>query len=298
MRVGIFYQANDSEFASTILKKFSRQGLIGTAYKMGGSWEQIDGQEMSFIFSNISHFIIIPCEQSFTSRWLPFIAGFGIGGDKTVCLFLRQPGMIIPSYLSVARIFTETDKLELFVKDEANIWDKTKQIERAREALITLGLGINEENLAQRVTMGDIESVINFIHIGYSPDCVNNQGVPLICLATRNGHREIIKLLLEKGGDINLISLDRGNSPLMEAAVKGDDISVRLFLEAGANPDLVSKSGQTALMLAIGEGHDNVVSLLMEYHADIEIKDNLGMTAKKYAEIFRNERIMALLNPI
>jgi ankyrin repeat protein len=135
----------------------------------------------------------------------------------------------------------------------------------------------------------------NFLRIGYSPDTANAQGVPIVCVATRNGHKKIVELLLERGADVNVLSQDRGNSPLMEAAVRGDDLSVRRFLEAGANPNLVSKSGQTALMLAIGEGHKEIVRVLIEYRADLAIKDSLGMTARKYAEIFRHEEIVAQL---
>ena len=203
--------------------------------------------------------------------------------------------MVIPNYLKNVETFAELDPLINFMHAEADIWDKTYQIEKAREALIALGLGINEENFAQRVGAGDEISVGNFLRVGYSPDTTNAQGVPVICVATRNGHKKIVELLLQRGADVNVLSQDRGNSPLMEAAVRGDDLSVRRFLEAGANPNLISKSGQTALMLAIGEGHKEIVKVLLEYKADINIKDSLGMTARKYADIFRHEEIITQL---
>jgi hypothetical protein len=293
MRIGIFFQADDNGYAGHVLETLKRHGMPGVAYKLGRTWEQLDGEEISFNFSSISHYIIVPCPGSLHSRWLPFVAGFGLGGAKTVCLMLEDPAMRMPNYLGNADVFTDADALAEFMRGEAEIWDKTFQIERAREALIALGLGINEENFAQRVATGDEISVGNFLRIGYSPDTANAQGVPIVCVATRNGHKKIVELLLERGADVNVLSLDRGNSPLMEAAVRGDDLSVRRFLEAGANPNLVSKSGQTALMLAIGEGHKEIVRVLLEYRADLGIKDSLGMTARKYAEIFRHEEIVA-----
>jgi hypothetical protein len=295
MRIGIFFQADDSEYASFVLDTLKRNDLPGIAYKLGRTWEQLDGEEISFNFSSISHYIIIPTTFSFSSRWLPFIAGFGLGGVKSVCLVLRDPAMVLPNYLKNAEIFTEMNPLVEYMRTEVDIWDKTYQIEKAREALIALGLGINEENFAQRVAAGDEVSVGNFLRVGYSPDTANTQGVPIICVATRNGHKKIVELLLQRGADVNVLSLDRGNSPLMEAAVRGDDLSVRRFLETGANPNLISKSGQTALMLAIGEGHKDIVKILLEYKADLNIKDSLGMTARKYADIFRHEEITAQL---
>lgn len=298
MRIGIFFQADDSEFATRVLETLKQHELPGIAYKLGRTWEQLDGEEISFNFASISHYIIVPHPSSFFSRWLPFVAGFGLGGVKTVCLVLKDPAMAIPNYLKTAEIFSELLPLVDFMKNEADIWDKTYQIEKAREALIALGLGINEENFAQRIAAGDEVSVGNFLRIGYSPDTTDAKGVPIVCVATRNGHKKIVELLLERGADVNVLSQDRGNSPLMEAAVRGDEQSVRHFLEAGANPNLVSKSGQTALMLAIGEGHKDIVRVLLEYQADLDIKDSLGMTARKYADIFRHEEIIAQLEAV
>ena len=295
MRIGIFFQADDGEYANQVVDTLKQNELPGIAYKLGRTWEQLDGEEISFNFSSISHYIIIPTSSSFHSRWLPFIAGFGLGGVKTVCLMLRDQAMVVPHYLRNTEVFTELAPLVKLMKTETDIWDKTYQIEKAREALMSLGLGINEENFAQRVAAGDEVSVSNFLRIGYSPDTSNSHGVPIICVATRNGHKKIVQLLLDRDADVNVLSQDRGNSPLMEAAVRGDDTSVRHFLEAKANPNLISKSGQTALMLAIGEGHKTIVKILLEYQADANIKDSLGMTASKYAEIFRHEEIVAQL---
>ena len=295
MRIGIFFQADDSGFATEVLETLKKHELPGIAYKLGRTWEQLDGEEISFNFSSISHYVIVPDQASLRSRWLPFIAGFGLGGVKTVCLVLQDHAMALPNYLKNTEVFTDLGRLVEFMHEEADIWDKSYQIERAREALISLGLGINEENFAQRVAAGDEVSVGNFLRIGYSPDTANSQGVPIICVATRNGHKKIVELLLERGADVNVLSQDRGNSPLMEAAVRGDDVSVRRFLESGANPNLISKSGQTALMLAIGEGHTDIVKVLLEYKADPDIKDSLGMTARMYASIFRHEDIVSQL---
>lgn len=296
MHIGVFYQADDRAFAGQVLNAFKARQLSGTGYQLGPGWEGLDGQEISFNFCRISHYVIIPHAGSFRSRWLPFIAGFGLGGAKSVCVLFRDKQSSLPRYLGAAQVFREVERLVAYLHDEQDIWHKGDQIERSREHLISLGLGINEENLAARAAMGDDESVEHFLHIGYSPDTANAQGVPLICLASRNGHRTTVELLLSKRAEVNVLSQDRGNSPLMEAAVRGDELSVRHFLEAGADPNLVSKAGQTAIMLAIGEGHTEIVLMLLRYKADVDIKDSLGMTARKYAEIFQHKEILAAID--
>lgn len=295
MRTGIFFQANDGDFGDDVLREVRRNELWGSAYKLGPGWEALDGEEVTFNFTSISHFVIIPHQQSLSARWLPFVAGFGMGGSKTVCLLLREP-IDLPNYLRAAHVFHDVGRLISFLKDEANIWDRTYQIEVAREALIALGLGISEENLAERVEIGDEESVDNFLKIGYSADSKNSKGVPLVCIAARNGHRKILEMLVDRGADVNVLSQDRGNSPLMEVAVRGDESGVRKLLQHGADPNLVSKSGQTALMLAIGEGHKGIAKALMDSGADQNKVDSLGMTARKYAQIFRHEEILEILN--
>jgi len=294
VRTGVFFQAGDDVFVNQILDALRKCSLAGSGYRLGPGWETLDGEELAFNFAGISHFILIPNEVSFRSRWLSFLAGFGMGGGKVVCMVLRPGLEPVPSYLRAVHQFSDAESLCEYLREETDIWDKTYRIEKARESLIALGIGINEANLAQRVAAGDDDAVLNFLHIGYSAD-TQDQGVPVLITATRNGHRKIVDILLEHGADVNVIAQDRGNTALMEAAVRGDELSVRRFLESGADPDLQSKSGQTALMLAVGEGHKNVVKAILAYRPNIEMCDQLGMTATKYASLFRHEEILSMI---
>jgi hypothetical protein len=158
-----------------------------------------------------------------------------------------------------------------------------------------MGLGIAEDVFAGCVEEGAVDPTKNFLRIGFSPDSRDVRGVPILSLAIRNRHRELIDLLLEKGANVNAVSHDRGNSPLMEAAVRGDLGSVERLLDAGADTDLQSKNGQTSLMLAVGEGFTSVARLLLEHNADTSPVDQLGMTAGKYAELFKHTEMAELI---
>jgi hypothetical protein len=81
----------------------------------------------------------------------------------------------------------------------------------------------------------------------------------------------------------------------MDAAVAGELPLVDALLDAGAEVNLQSKNGQTALMLAVGEGQAESVRELLDRGAEIRIKDNLGMTAMKYAELFKYPAIIKML---
>jgi ankyrin repeat protein len=79
----------------------------------------------------------------------------------------------------------------------------------------------------------------------------------------------VIEALLENGADANE-ALPLGRRPLMLAARSGSVAAVRVLLERGA--DLNAKEdarGTTALMQAADQGHADVVAVLVEHGADV-----------------------------
>ncbi len=83
---------------------------------------------------------------------------------------------------------------------------------------------------------------------------------PLITAAAR-GQTNEVKVLLEKGADINATDSLRW-TPLMAAAFNGRIDTVKVLLSQGADVNLVSDEGTTALKLAKGRRHSKIVELL------------------------------------
>jgi ankyrin repeat protein len=83
---------------------------------------------------------------------------------------------------------------------------------------------------------------------------------PLIA-AARRGSIENVRLLLERGVDVNATARGSGNTALMEAVLYGRLDAVQLLLEKGADPNLSSR-GFTALSLATSRGHKKIVEAL------------------------------------
>ncbi|KAI9328920.1 ankyrin repeat-containing domain protein, partial [Zopfochytrium polystomum] len=82
----------------------------------------------------------------------------------------------------------------------------------------------------------------------------------------------ILALLLDKGGDPNVLD-ELGSPPLLTAIVEaGVPVAcVRLLLEHGANPDIVTNDPEmprTALMAAVTMKNAEIVRLLLQHGAD------------------------------
>ena len=85
-------------------------------------------------------------------------------------------------------------------------------------------------------------------------------------LAATGGHIEIVRLLLEKGADIN--ARDIKGTPLHWAASRGHLEVVRWLVENGADINARDEDGRTALHWATGNDRSiDVVGFLVEQGA-------------------------------
>ncbi|RKK27976.1 hypothetical protein BFJ66_g16403, partial [Fusarium oxysporum f. sp. cepae] len=104
-----------------------------------------------------------------------------------------------------------------------------------------------------------------------------------LMLASYYGHRVIVKLLLEKGAEIEAKDSEYGRTPLSWAAGNGHKATVKLLLENGAGVESKDEFGQTLLSWAAENGHEAVVKLLLENGAGVESKDGDGRTPLSWA---------------
>jgi ankyrin repeat protein len=114
-----------------------------------------------------------------------------------------------------------------------------------------------------------------------------------------DSNAEIIKALLQAGGDLHLTTSD-GTTPLMVAAglgratytprqPRGDrspngEEAVKVLLEAGANINAVNEADFSALHGAAYRGLNEVVQYLVEQGANIDARDFRGRTPFRLAE--------------
>jgi ankyrin repeat protein len=117
-------------------------------------------------------------------------------------------------------------------------------------------------------------------------------GFTALSFASSVGRTEIVKLLLDKGANVNVIPID-GVTPLISASSGGYVEIVKLLLDKGADVNANPNNRLTALMFALGRGNTELTKLLLDRGADVNVKNNSGQTylmiasRKGYTEIVK-----------
>ena len=104
--------------------------------------------------------------------------------------------------------------------------------------------------------------------------------------ASGNGHLEIVRLLIERGGaNVNAARTTDGATALLWASQEGHLETVRCLVErGGANVNAAATvNGCTALMSASWQGHLAIVLLLLQHGADRHALSHAGKTAHALA---------------
>ncbi|XP_069564866.1 caskin-2-like [Brachyistius frenatus] len=103
---------------------------------------------------------------------------------------------------------------------------------------------------------------------------LDSQATTPLHLAARNGHKDIIKLLLKAGIDVNRAT--KGGTSLHEAALYGKTEVVRLLLDAGINVNQHNTYNQTALdivnQFTTSKASREIKQLLREASSSLQVR--------------------------
>jgi ankyrin repeat protein len=132
---------------------------------------------------------------------------------------------------------------------------------------------------------------------GVEADSKDYDGWTPLQRAAQNGHAAVVKLLLEKGAELE--SKDKWYSykrtALSCAAENGHAAVVKLLLEEGAELELKDNKWRTPLSWAAENGHAAVVKLLLEKGAELKLKDYEGWTPLLWAARNGHAAVIKLL---
>ena len=106
------------------------------------------------------------------------------------------------------------------------------------------------------------------------------------------GQSEVVRLLLREHAAFDMEDSER-RTPLMLAALQGNNDSLRHLIQAGA--ELEHPGAVTALMMGAAEGHGNIVQQLLGAGASVDAVDPSGTTALMMAASEGHCSIMGML---
>lgn len=297
MNVAVLARPEEVGELVSVLGILQRLNVPAFGLKIRDNWDKMDKPGLSSRIQKASHLLVVANRELADEAWFVFASGFALGKSARLCLFRLEATWNPPAFLQGTPILDSLAELEEFYRIERFDWESQEQRHLARSSLLELGISTHAESLATCIAEGDLRAVELFLKAGFSSNSRNKHGVPALCLAARTKRLAVAELLLGFGADIDLQGEDRGYSALMDAAMVGSVEILEYLLSRGANPNLQSKDGQTALVIAVGRTDIPMAGLLLKAGADPEIQDKLGLSARKYAKLFNNPDLLSLFPP-
>ena len=160
----------------------------------------------------------------------------------------------------------------------------------AMEKLLEKGVHIDTRNSSGETAMriasknNDIATTRFLLDKGANPNIADAAGRSPLSRAAGEGFNALLKLLLVAPEiDVDAQKKD-GDTALRLAVCNNQTESVRLLLEAGANPNIQNTNGNTPLIRAVAQGYTEITKLLLEHGANPHIRNNDLMTAADHAK--------------
>ncbi len=129
------------------------------------------------------------------------------------------------------------------------------------------------DELLSYAEVGNLEGVKRIISDPNSQNILNLanfQGNTALMLASREGHEDIVLLLLSQNVNVNLTSAS-GKTALIYATQSGYINIVSYLIARNAYIDTQVNNGTTALLQAAGKGYESIVRMLIESGADVNL---------------------------
>ena len=153
-------------------------------------------------------------------------------------------------------------------------------------------------SLHQAVESGDLETVEKLLETSGQDVNYRDAGSSrktLLMIAAREGHKDIVDFLIQKGADATLVG-NGGWNAVLHASWQGHSRVLEKLLSSGGPLDVQEKKfGHTALAKAVLFKHPDCVSVLLEHGASLDVRGHDGKTAKELAVDKKHTDIVRLI---
>ncbi len=164
--------------------------------------------------------------------------------------------------------------------------------------LFVTQMAVDAREIFDAIQKGDLVKVKELVE--NAPDLAtvtgNNRFTPLL-FATNHNKSEIAEYLISKGANINEIFLPDyyGNTPISFAIKNGNLNLIKLLYEKGANIQFRTKLGENYLHFAAAQNKVDIAEYLIDCGIDINSTKNGGLTPLHIAVITGSKDVVELL---
>ncbi len=150
--------------------------------------------------------------------------------------------------------------------------------------------------LMDAVTRNDVAAVKRLIAQGVNVSELDaNQDAPLV-MAAYKGYSEIVKLLLEAGADVAAVDPGMKATALHAAAYAGRTEAARLLIQYKIDIDKQGPyNGYTALHDAIWQNNVETAKVIIDAGANLNLKSHSGQTPLDFAKAKNATQIVAMI---
>lgn len=133
---------------------------------------------------------------------------------------------------------------------------------------LAAAIGMGHDDIVE-IMLNHENMVLNepFVYTGSGSG--NSDLTSVLYLASEEGNIHVLKLLLDRGADVNL-QVDRWGNALTAASTMGHVEVVKLLLERGADANFRNEYCSGTLEAAAQYGHEEIVEMLIEAGADVQ----------------------------
>ncbi|KAK2753351.1 hypothetical protein FQN55_003480 [Onygenales sp. PD_40] len=218
-------------------------------------------------------------------------------------IMLKWPWRVLPEFnmdlpaLSMASYFGLTDVVKLILNTSGIDINETDSVSERTALFWAAERGfLDIASLLMNGTRRSFMELVKF-PLGKRPkiDLGDKDDYTPLAIAAERGHYDVVKLLIEKGANIECVERERNRTPLHMALSCNREDVVKLLIEKGANIEHVDISGYPPLAGAVGIGQEDVVKLLLEKGVDVEPQTSSGSSPLHLAAAFGEQTIARLL---
>lgn len=157
------------------------------------------------------------------------------------------------------------------------------------EAMLNQGADPNSRDRSEELKPSFWDALQTYIR-GRRPTA--DESNPVLVIAASQGNVQVIKLLLDRGADVNA-SGEYGENSLFRAISTAPNETIRLLLDRGANPNALNVGNGTPLERAAERGKVETVQLLLAKGANLRPKPGIGGSMLELS--LRNRAVTKLL---